>query len=556
MQLCKIFYAFIGAMSALSIYTSSIYAGEPEFDLENCINEIPLTAEGAKYNLSSLDRVYHGGNKLADSAHEPRCMTPEQKIKAEKRLQLLNSNPDEGSSLNARHPDKALKLMSLRNSDNDEYLDFRIKENGAFIQNDDDADNDGIPNLFDPRPQIPGSESDKVARNDSNDNNLPDHLDWSNTKIYDFTPEDAKNQERIFQDYGVVLVEAKGSDFRSTIIEMTDDVLQVFSRLLKKYKVKKRNVLKSITYAESYDFVPEGEEPLGILAEVSPVNGQVIIYNDSLLDMKIDRKKLIAPFITYIHELAHIIQNAMDYPQNQEELLISNTHKSPRKFAIAVNRLGWDIDINDTVDLSPSTLFVDHGNEAIPVRTIYNNTELDMVGLYENCDPEELERDDDIVGCYSYAGIREWHAEYIANTVLRVMFERLPMSLEELRLERKLELEEKLELEGKLEAKLELELESLSLSKSESEFRSEAATFIRKAQCEMNEDWGGWFYDYKNANDKAFKRLKRDMRLKGKLSNRYELIDRLNSKYIIEPFENSEVVSDSSSCAKSYAIDS
>jgi hypothetical protein len=98
-----------------------------------------------------------------------------------------------------------------------------------------------------------------------------------------------------------------------------------------------------------------------------------------------------------------------------------------------------------------------------------------------------------LVNCYATASVREWHAEYTAVAVLSAMYGRLKQT-----------------------------------------HRKEYSRIVRRAQAKMKIDFGGESYNYKNADKVALKKISDDLGIS------VQLLDRLNQKYLIEPFSNAE----------------
>lgn len=388
-----------------------------------CLVEQQLTIPGADFVVASLRRMYHGRTISNEGLNDLLCLNEEQFRAASKRL----AEDTERDALTSRLPDLSLRLMAARDVDEDGVLDFRIKEYGTFAENDPDADNDGIPNLLDPRPLSANVRRDAVTANDSDHDGLPDHLDWSfmNHSLPDEKKKSTRLirlQHKIYRKYNFVLVETEGTEFTEPFADMVSDVLGIFSRLLR--KIPGPTAPRSISVASRYDV-----NSLGVLAEVSPANDQMVIYTEVVGDISTDPRDRLAPLLVLVHEFTHVIQNAMDYPKNKSALLRYNTHVAPVNFARRLRQLGWELQQKVQEGIDRVVSFVDHGNEPIDMEEQFDGISLvvlrDMCrDLWENYN-DSLWREHHVVTCYSLESAREWHAEYLTAAVLFRLFERL-----------------------------------------------------------------------------------------------------------------------------------
>ncbi len=445
--------------------------------------------------IKSLLNAYHGGKKSFAEKRRLICMTAAQHQRARKRFHSLNR--EDTLFFKTHLKPEMLKLLALRDSDGDGILDFRIKGEGTFLANDTDADNDGIRNLFDPRPQTAGPIKDQTVNNDEDQDGLPNHLDWSNTNRFSFVKQKKRYlveaQLSAFQKYGIVYIQ---SDYIFTpeLADLAIDVFNIFDRQYQKYNLEMN--AQSFTTALQYDVTPND----GIVAEVSPVNGQIIIYGEGISNISKSADKLISTLMTVIHEFTHVVQNAMDYPQNQTALLEQNIHQQPTIFASYVNQLGWQLNTRNRKDNLPNHGYVNHDQEPIAPVEIYKNRELTTIAKI--CTGEKhptldqatrkIWKEVNGIQCYAFVSVREWHAEYVAVTVLSAMYSRLKQT------------------HGNVAGKI-----------------------IRRAQAKIKLDFDGEGYDYNNADKKAVNTISEDLKMPD------ILLDRLNEKYLVEPFLNS-----------------
>ena len=457
---------------------------------KHCVDPAKLRTSGHEFIVKSLERVYHGGNRSAAEIRATLCMTAEQSARANR--QYIRMDPDSRQQLMARLRDRSLRVLALRDSDNDGILDFRVKEHGSFMQNDPDADNDGVINLLDPRPLSADALGDSLTKNDLNNNGIPNHLDWATTD-----PEIGhrrksrkliEDQARIYNEYGLVLIEAPGSEISPELVAMTEDVLEIYSQIYERDKLA--NAARSISLLDQYDV-----DPFDVLAEVSPVNGQIVLYDFGLKNFVRDAKSRIAAFLVFVHEFAHVMQNAMDFPLNQQDLLINNSHSNPVNFINLMNReFGWKITKPRTRREEKKPVFVDHGEEAILAKEVYRGKPLKK--LKAKCEAvvgesrNRILSDNKSVTCYAFYSAREWHAESIAAAVHAKMIDQL----------------------------------------KKDHSRSEVERILKQSKEKILAEWAT-YYRHENLLDTIREKIYREINLTP------ALLRRLNDKYLIEAFQ-------------------
>jgi hypothetical protein len=514
--LSQLSFHFLGALLVAGLFINQpAHAAGSEAQKRVCLEEPNYQADDdeASKNYAahydSLINVYHSGKKSTEEIDALRCMP---KSLYQKTAKYHANNLDDKMKKDYRGAIKNLKLryFGLRDTNDDGVFDFRIKEKGSFLPNDTDADGDKTLNLMDARPLNFGTAVDAVSNNDDDGDGLPNHLDWSNKKRFTFEGAERRKlvelQLEIFKGHGVVLIETDYG-FLLPMAEMTLDVLDIYQPLMDRYRSNGAiaKTLQSITMANQYDI-----DPAEVLAEVSPVNGLLRFYGLYLEELE-KPQNLLAPFFTYVHEFAHVIQNAMDVERNENSLLTTNTHLAPESFSEAINRFGWNIKVDQVKPNLANYGYVNHGVEPMAPKEIYGET--DFATLHpEACSPEVLGDQEvrklthkrlKVLNCYSLYDSREWYAEHLAASLLKVMYKRLKKT------------------HGKAQAKA-----------------------IQSAATEtLVEAWGEEFvYDFRYGDKKTLKTLAKELEIKGKIwkknDNRIEMIDRLNCKYLVLPFSD------------------
>ena len=304
------------------------------------------------------------------------------------------------------------RLLTLQDFDADGVLDFRINYTGEFVENDSDADGDGIDNVVDVFP----FDSEKVSVSDVDGDGIADHLDWSNTVIYTVDQVTQDAQRRLYKDFGILLVEGNQA-FNPAAVKVIEDVM--YQTLDASRSVFRDNaVIKYIFSAkQAYignDYVIYGEVPAGLR--------RMYLY-EAMFDTLNDEQTRIAAFLTMLHEAVHGLQYAMDFPDNLPSLLARNVHEVAPKFIAELNSLNWQIDMD--VPAEPTGLvytgFTYNEVEQTAFEQIYGQGDLairisDLEKLYYSDEVPDARYG--VVNAYSLENMWEWHAEYVTASVL------------------------------------------------------------------------------------------------------------------------------------------
>ena len=329
------------------------------------------------------------------------------------RFQALQ--PFEQECLNGIFKDNGVldgRLLTLQDNDVDGIPDFRINYAGEFIENDTDADDDGVDNVVDVYP----FDGEKFNVMDADKDGIADHLDWSNTSLYSVDRETKDLQNRLFNEFGVLLVEGNQA-FEPAAGKIIEDVM---------YKTldgnrsdfRDKSAIKYIFSAKqayiNNDFPILGEVPAGL---------QRMYLYQAMFDMLGENETRIAAYLVMLHEAVHGLQYAMDFPVNLPSLLTRNVHEVAPNFIAEMNTLHWRIDMNVPSETTELVYYGFAYNEVerTAFEQIYGQGELairlsDLKKQYESGMLPDARYG--IFNVYSLDNIWEWHAEYVTASVL------------------------------------------------------------------------------------------------------------------------------------------
>jgi len=237
--------------------------------------------------------------------------------------------------------DLDLKAYALRDTDGDGFNDYRINGDGRFIENDTDADGDGVRNVLDENPYDRAS-----TYIDTNANGVPDHIDWA------LMPEHqdyADLQASLFNDYDIIMVE-RNSAFTRELAQTNHDLIRYFywpllTGLSQQYSGT-YPALKTLATETAADH--RGDD--GTLADMAGANASVTYY-DSLKS-----ENYIPIFLLQVvaHELMHAVEFSLDtrcrFPVDSQtcddsafmRLKKHNIYYAQNYYAL-VEELGWTV---------------------------------------------------------------------------------------------------------------------------------------------------------------------------------------------------------------------
>ncbi len=245
---------------------------------------------------ASLNCLYYPDNPApADITHEEKQDTST----------LLASMQDEEREFleNRFGDDLTLISYALRDTDGDGLVDYRINSDSRFIENDTDVDGDGVFNVRDAQPY-----DTAITFDDTNDNTVPDHIDWAlakDKKDYAFL------QEKTLKEFDMIMVE-RDSKFTRELAQSNYDLIYyifwpVFDRLKERYPgtYPALHTMASSSRADHSVAIDQQS----VLADMSGINATISYYD--LLD-KDPEYKTILQLQTMAHELAHAVEFSMD----------------------------------------------------------------------------------------------------------------------------------------------------------------------------------------------------------------------------------------------------
>ena len=371
------------------------------------------SAHRADLQRATLDTVFFRGNPLPPA--------PGKEEREEARARVGSASEWERALLQKLYPDDdELWALVIRDSDRDGIKDYRVSDDcGRLLEGDTDVDGDGRPNVFDIEPYHRATEGPGPTRGRS----IPEHLSWRSSGK---PSEMASIQERLFRDYGVLLVERSAEFTPELAVAMSDAIARVHRKVLSRGGLP---TLRVIATEESSLLLPNAEEGAEDFAQVLPATGTMEIYRRG-----IDSPPLVQlGFLS--HEISHAVQYALDFDQaRRSEIVLHNEVKAP-KFHALVARYGWT---RREVDADPTTRFELFRPQYISSDTyeyLYREEELVawedwLAAIYDEVgeanyltDPRIAELH--ILGDYSLSSPWEWYSDHVIAQVYMAMFDAL-----------------------------------------------------------------------------------------------------------------------------------
>ncbi len=233
--------------------------------------------------------------------------------------------------------DESLQALAIRDLDGDGIKDYRISDYyGRFLEGDTDVDGDGVSNVLDRQPYDSG-----VADPDGIE--LPPHVAWRSRG----KPEETVlMQEKLFREYGILLVERSAKFTPELARSVFDAVTRVYSATF----VGNRPLptLRVIATEASSLLYADAEEGAGDFAQVFPATRTMEIYRLGIESPPIIQLGFLA------HEIAHMVQFAMDYDDEKQDAIVRENRFDPERFHALVADYGWTV---VPYDVDPTSVF-------------------------------------------------------------------------------------------------------------------------------------------------------------------------------------------------------
>jgi hypothetical protein len=288
-------------------------------------------AEQRRAQLASLAAIYY-----RDTPLPPPPTAAELALLAA----ILAAAPDEEqNALEALYrSENDLLVYATRDSDRDGVRDYRISDYyGKFLEGDIDVDGDGVRNVLDVSPydaKVGGRDrnGDGIPDEgfaDSNQNGVPDHLDWRS----DGKPaEQAARQEALLRDHRIILVE-RSTPFTETLSRAVYDALtRVFHHALSERRPLP--TLRTIAAEESCLLTPAVDD--GTQAMAVAQTQSLIIYRVGIEQPPLVQLGLV------VHELGHSYQFSLDFDEANLAGENGRVYFPAPEFHSLVEPFGWD----------------------------------------------------------------------------------------------------------------------------------------------------------------------------------------------------------------------
>lgn len=253
-----------------------------------------------------------------------------------------------------------LMTIASRDSDGDGIKDFRVSQYwGKFSEGDLDLDGDGIRNILDVDPYDPakgGKDRDGDGRPDqdfadSNQNSVPDHLDFALLYPIVKFPDRARISEiqiKLYKDHKIILVE-RNQEFTVEAAEVIYDAIKrVFAETFGQSKMLP--TLRSIATEDQVLLIPEEDGETNAL--VSAPLQTMIIYRSGLVVPPIVLLGLLT------HEIGHSIQYADDYNEIDQVLENSRVYYPNPKYFRKLEQFDWKTDSSNLSGLKDFNYWV------------------------------------------------------------------------------------------------------------------------------------------------------------------------------------------------------
>ena len=233
--------------------------------------------------------------------------------------------------------DESLQALAIRDLDSDGIHDYRISDYyGRFLEGDTDVDGDGVANVLDREPY-----DASVA--DPQSDQLPSHIAWRGRGKPD---EMVRMQETLFRDYGILLVERSAEFAPELARSVFDTVTRVYAQFFA--HAGQLPTLRVIGTETSSLLYADAEEGAGDFAQVFAATRTMEIYQLGIESPPIIQLGFLA------HEIAHLVQFAMDYDDEQQDAIVRDNRFDPQRFHALVADYGWTV---VPYDVDPESIY-------------------------------------------------------------------------------------------------------------------------------------------------------------------------------------------------------
>lgn len=324
------------------------------------------------------------------------------------------------------HDDELLAYAG-RDTDRDGVLDYRISHYcGKFFEGDIDLDGDGIRNVFDVAPynrRVGGVDTNRDGTPDkpgtfadADGDKIPDHIDWSTLapaqlgdQLGDQLGErQAEQQEGLFRDFGVILVE-RSSSFSPALVQAIDDTLRLVFR-------RPMPTLRTVAVEHQLLISPDlGDNGLMVAqTQTLTVYTKAIAGADPLI-----------VFGLFVHETDHAWQLAQDFDVKNLRAENKRIHYPPGKFTASLKRFGWEAKDDTLGEGHHHRLYWPHFYATSPTYLYRGSAPNEWAAWFEDVEAEsgrDFLRNSPavtwgMVGPYSLTSPWEWHADQLMASV-------------------------------------------------------------------------------------------------------------------------------------------
>jgi hypothetical protein len=380
--------------------------------LAACSSNVDLVAdETAELQRNTLSHVYYNANPYPS---EPDAAEIRHAI-----VRVNNAREWERQLLTELFPgDEASQALAIRDLDGDGIKDYRVSDYyGRFLEGDTDVDGDGVNNVLD-------SEPDDASVAHPQGVELPPHVAWRGRgKPHEMV----LMQETLFRDHGIVLVE-RSADFTPELARSVfDTVTRVYSGVFSEHGILP--TLRVIATERSSLLYADADEGAGDFAQVFAATRTMEIYQLGIESPPIIQLGFLA------HEIAHMVQFAMDYDEAKQDAIARENRFNPERFHALVADYGWTVVPYDVDPESVYRLFRPQYISIEPWSYLYFDESPEEWQAWLTAISNEVGAPDYLAdgrvtanyipGDYSMTNPWEWYSDHVIAYVYLAMFRAL-----------------------------------------------------------------------------------------------------------------------------------